>query len=351
MPAMHFRRFLPLLLITAVALMAVALYNGFPMVEQDTGAYIQQAIYPHFAPDRTPFYGLFLRVTSLWSSLWLTILWQCLILSYLVLRYIRLLTTADTDTPAAPFNFYILAIAAIVSFTCVSWVCAYLMPDVFGGILLLATLLYLSDTGARWLTRMGYFAIILAAVAIHNSHFLILALFAVAMLLWADIKKQKQLAVKCALLIGLSCFFWLFMCCANARKDRGFAFSQSSTVFMMAKLSETGVLEKYLHEHCSTSPTPLCNYCMDHIYTNDEFLWSPDGPFAKMGGFDSIATIKKEYGAVVHDILTTPRYAAMVCRQVCHRHPKGADAGTGQRPHPAVHGRHSALFKNKAVLL
>ena len=42
---MNLKKFLTLLLITSVSLMAVALYNGFPLVDNDSGAYIEQAIY------------------------------------------------------------------------------------------------------------------------------------------------------------------------------------------------------------------------------------------------------------------------------------------------------------------
>ena len=305
---MNYKKFFALFLITAVCLMTVALYNGFPLVESDTGAYIEQAIYPHFAADRTPFYGLFVRVTTLWTSLWFTIFAQCLILSYLLLRYILLLQMSANKQSQADMGFTLLSIIVIISFTCVSWVTSYIMPDIFAGILLLGIFLYIYERPQHIITNLSYLAIIFLAVLIHNSHFIITSLLATALLLYAMVKKNKELTRKSLVLFSVCFGVWVILCSMNKIKKHGFTFSRGSDIFMMAKLSETGILNEYLNESCGKKNLDLCNY-QGHIPGDpNEFLWSGESPLYKTGGWDSV---HPDYKIIIRDVFTTPKYVGM----------------------------------------
>jgi hypothetical protein len=312
------KSFLLLLSITAISLMVIALYNGYPLVEGDTGAYIEQAIYPHFAADRPPFYGLFIKFTSMWTSLWFPVFAQCLILSFLLLKYIQRVNGVgrvrglSASLPGekggnVTFPMALVMVTAILSFTCVAWVAAYLMPDIFAGILLLAVVLYLSSTGSLKLQGL-YLAIIFLAISVHNSHFLIMAIFSFTLLVVSIIKKQKLLALRSLALICVSVIVYVTMCSMNAAKHYGFTFSRGTNIFMVAKLGETGILNTYLDENCGKKNFKLCNY-KDQIAPDlSGFLWYDQSPLYKMGGWDSC---REEYGTIAHDVLTTPRYLKM----------------------------------------
>ena len=86
---MKMKTFISLLLFTSLAVMVVALYNGFGLSESDTGAYIEKGILNIIPNDRSPFYGWFIRYTSMWSSLWYALFVQSLLLAYLLLKYIN----------------------------------------------------------------------------------------------------------------------------------------------------------------------------------------------------------------------------------------------------------------------
>jgi hypothetical protein len=73
----------------AFILMIFALYNGYPLFSNDSASYIHSGYYLQVAGDRPVFYGLFIRATSLGISMWGTVLAQCLILSYLCMRFIE----------------------------------------------------------------------------------------------------------------------------------------------------------------------------------------------------------------------------------------------------------------------
>ena len=302
-----------LFLITTVSLMAVALYNGFPLVENDSAAYIEQAIYPHFTPERTPFYGMFLGISSLHSSLWFTVLVQCSMLAYLLLKFIfriQRISLKPEDGDADGFNLGLVAVIAIISFTCVSWVVSYLMPDVFGGILLLATLLFISENKRS--SQSIYLLFIFIAMLMHNSHFPILVLFSLILLVAALVKKQPQLRNSSVMLLGVCVMTWGVMCSMNAIKKHGFTFSRGRDIMLTAKLAETGILNLYLDDNCGKKPSRMCDLKASIPGNITEFLTSGEGPVYKMGGWDSSYVT---YSTIVHDVFTTPRYVGMFAQK------------------------------------
>jgi hypothetical protein len=288
------------LLFTSLLLMVVALYNGFPLVESDTGAYIEKGILNLIPSDRSPFYGWFIRYTSMWASLWYTEFVQCLLLGFLLVRYISRIYGGRV-----PKRIELVLIIIIVSFTCVAWVSAYLMPDVFAAILLLAALLYLTGNAESKWTGGLYCIIIFAATIIHNSHFPILLVFSVPLIVWGIFKKHSFLLKRSLVLLALSVASCLLMCSINAGNGYGFTYSRGSHVFMMTKFAETGILTKYLNETCPTKDLKLCKYKDEIPDYSWDFLWSSTSPLYKTGGWDSS---KKEFDIIIHDVLTTPRY-------------------------------------------
>ena len=295
---MTIKDYLLLFLFTSVALMGVALYNGYPLLDSDSGGYIEQAIYPHLPADDTPFYALFLRVTSLWTSLWFTIAVQCALLAVLLLKYIGRFGRQEV-VPA------LFSVAAILSFTGVCWVSAYLLPMVFTGILLLAILLYLSHNNSRRWSQGMLAAIILFAIAQHTSHCLIVFLFAVVMLARGLLARHRALVLRSAQLMGMAMFFWVIMCTINLKKGHGFVYSRSSHVFMMARLSENGILGDYFSRSKTSVKFSLHNYRNELPEYATEFLWAHNSPLYQTGGWDSS---QAQYQAIISDIFTTPRY-------------------------------------------
>jgi hypothetical protein len=306
-PEMKTRSFIVLSLITSIMLMVVALYNGFPLVDTDTAAYIEQAIYPHFTPDRTPFYGFFIKASSLHTSLWFTVALQSMLLSFVLLRYIRLVYGADT--PLSRSNtFNLLTLVTIISFTCVSWVSSGLMADAFTPILLLSLLLFAAEAPTAKFVLPLYALIIFVAVSMHFSHIAVVVLVALGLLGYGYYKKEKAVKQKALLLLLLCGGFWGIMSTANAVKKHGFVFARGADVYKMAKLDETGILHKYLDENCRTKNLRICGYTSRLPKSLNEFLTSGESPLHQMGGWDSSAS---EYKAIIHDVFTTPRYSGM----------------------------------------
>lgn len=284
--------------------MTIALYNGFGLAENDTGAYIATGIKNIVPIDRSPFYGWFIYYTSLYSSLWYTLFTQCALLSILLINYIYILYRNTTITA----RIILISVISVVCFTCVPWVSCYLMPDIFGGILLLATLLFLNVPCNKFTKLFLYSIVIFYSVIIHNSHFLILAAFALAVLAWSIMKKKIELFKRSVILLSISVLGWFTLCAVNAVNGNGFTISRGGHVFMMGKLVETGILNTYLNDNCDTKLLKLCDYKNDVPAYSWIYIWDEKSPLYKNGGWDSS---KKENNQIIHDVFSTCRYQRM----------------------------------------
>ncbi len=321
---MKLKASISLLLLTSLALMVVALYCGYGLAESDTGAYIEKGILNIIPNDRSPFYGWFIRYTSMWSSLWYSLFAQSLLLAYVLLKYVDRIQHSDVKSPnagpaitdvgdSAPqqFRFKLFTVITIVSFTCVSWVVSYLMPDVFAGILLLGALLFLTEKTGKAMQLLIYVLIIFLSIIVHNSHFLILGPFAILLIVWSLVKKYTVVLKRSIVLLSLSALSWALMCTVNAANGYGFTYSRGSHVFMMGKFVETGLLKTYLDDNCATKNLKLCNYKDQIPMYSWDFLWDLQGPLYKTGGWDSSKT---EYSAIINDVFTRPRYVNLFAR-------------------------------------
>ncbi len=303
--------------------MAITLYNGFPLIGAGTAAYIEEAVHPYLPPDNTPFYGLFVRIASLKNSLWFVPVAQSLLIAFLLLKYISLISRKYIDGTVSAnvsnslfgnprsFEFTLVTVVVIVSFTCVGWVTGFIMPDIFAGALLLSMLLFMSEEPGRPGSLAAYSLLILVSMAMDNSHFLAAALFSTTLLIVSLVRKQANLVKKSAMLVGLCVVCWGVVCTMNMVKKHGFVYSRGGNIVMVAKLAEDGILTQYLSENCDKRTSKLCEYRTNIPPNITQFL-TGESPVYKMGGWDSCHAA---YAEVVHEVFTTPRYAGMFAQK------------------------------------
>lgn len=79
-----------------------------------------------------------------------------------------------------------------------------------------------------------------------------------------------------------------------------------SSGFIIARMAENGILEKYLAENCNSENNyALCKY-KDQLSQNVTiFIWDPGSPFSLLGGFDNKSD---EYGKIFRETLVRPEY-------------------------------------------
>ena len=286
----------------SILLMWFTFYNGYPMATSDTGAYVRFAFDFQVLKDRSSFYSIWVAVAGLRSSLWLPVFFQCLLLAMLFLRYYQMLSNGT----AVKYHQYLAAIVLVAFTTGVSFIAAYIMPDIFAGMLLLSVLLYLYDDKASAALKLLYLCLAGFSILVHNSHFLIVPAFCVLALVYVQLTKQYHLRLKIVKVLGVAASCWLLVCSINFVYGFGFTLSPGSHVFMAGKLVETGTMKKYLDEQCAEQPYKLCAYKDQLPQRAYEYIWDENGAFKKTGGWDSSAA---EHKAIIRDVFTTPEYA------------------------------------------
>lgn len=314
--------------------------NGYPFVTGDTGSYIRHAFDFQIPADRSPFYGVFLGFSSLWSSLWMTIIIQNLILSVIFFRYFRLITGSSSLKLFLP-------VALLTAFcTCVGWVSGFIMPDIFTAILILSTVLYLFDTPrTKWLT-IFYLLLIFISLVVHNSHYIIFLLFCFTLSLitfFGPAIRKARNAIYSLIVTGIVSI--LLICCLNYSKGFGFTISAGSHVFMMAKMAESGILKQYLERNCSRQAFKLCAYKSEIPSNFNEFLWAGHSPLYKTGGWDSSKT---EYSFILKEIFSNSTYRAHLAkRSAISTLKQMADVQLEHRIQPLGEGTSPWLYINK----
>lgn len=289
------------LLLSTVLVLAVAFYNGYPLINSDTGSYVKYAFDFQVPQDRSPFYSVFTGFSSLWLSLWGTVIVQAVLVVFLIYRYSMLFWGGLHPGPLV----VLLLFTAIVFFTHVGWVVSFIMPDIFSAILLLATVLYFFDKHCTVFYRVLYLVIVFIAMAVHNSHYLIYLLFTMIVVVTFFLRKRKESLWKAGVIFAITVANWFILCTLNYTKGFGFTLSSGSHVFVTAKLVETGIMKKYLDDSCGVKSLKLCQYKDALPNTLSEYLWEDYSPLYKTGGWEGS---KSENLIIARDVFTSGVY-------------------------------------------
>lgn len=138
-------------LLAALALTAVAILNGFPLVEFDSSRYIHSAFTLEVAVDRPVFYSLFIRLSRLVApTLWATVLLQSLLTALVIHSFLR-----ARVAPRAAGAWTLAVTLALTLLTSVAWYSGYIMADLFTGLMFLAVVTLLVDPHAGWRAAGG----------------------------------------------------------------------------------------------------------------------------------------------------------------------------------------------------
>ncbi len=281
-----------LLLALAVFLgcVAPAAINGYPVVFPDTESYIIAAdvFRPQFI--RAFGYGAFIGVTGGLWSLWLTIAAQAALTAWLVTRAIAL----ESPRWPAPWRMpVVLALLAVVLLSHVPWLAAWVQPDLFTGLMLLALLLLVEhhDALPRW-ERALLFLLLVGCVTVHLTHPPLLAglglfalgAFAVAWLARGGRALLVRVRRTAVLALAAAALGWGSLGAANYITYRSFSGSLGGAVFLFARLVADGDATTALRPECEAGkPWVACRFLDRFNLSADEFLWRGWSPLPEMG--------------------------------------------------------------------
>lgn len=269
-------------LVALAALLAPALWNGWPLVFFDTAGYILRVLTWELEPGRSLFYGLFLYAASLgWTSLWGPVLVQAGLTLWLVHLLLRC-----QDRPSGPLPTAAVTVALSL-LTGIAWYTAQLMPDALVPLLVLVMWLL----GFRWdrlsaVERAGLAAVGLLALLSHMSS-MALAIGLVAVTA-AAAPLVPRLAPRLArprllppaALVGAGLVLMPLLHLALVGKA---TFTPGGPVFVFGRLVQDGVAQRFLAEHCPDPAYTLCNHQDRLPRDTNWFIWHPDSPFRAIG--------------------------------------------------------------------
>lgn len=290
----------------ALILMMPALYNGFPLVYVDSGTYIKSGMELSVPLDRPVMYGLFIRLASLNESLWLVILAQCMILSYVLSLCYK---TFSGSNPGG--NTWLFMIAFLTAFTGIGWYSGQLMPDIYTAIAVMCGLLLLVYQRLTILERILTSVILIFSECVHFSNFAICILVLLVLFVFAKTKLMSPSVVKEIRFLMLTAVLAsgiLISSLVNYSIGGRFGMNQASHVFLMGRMLDAGLLEKFLNEKCAANNYILCD-CKDQLPADSRaFLWSGESPLYRDGGWEKSSY---EYNRILKDMFTSPKYLVL----------------------------------------
>lgn len=288
-------------LIGTFILMAGAFYNEYPLLTGDSAIYISSGFDGVVPSERPIFYGWFVRFFSLNTTLWGPIFIQNLILSLFIVKLMYFLL------PTLVFSKRIAILIAIAFFTQAIWETNKIMADIFIAYLALAIYLWcfvpLSNGWKAFLVLIIFYS-----SATHNSHAIIAILVLIVLGFYFKIKKENHALNRLKWLIIPVFLAPISIAVSNYYYGNGLTMGKATSVFLVGKMCENGILQVYLNENCDKQQLSLCKYKDSLPHVAWQFVWHPESPVMKTGGW---SVNDKEYKSIILNTFTTPKYLWM----------------------------------------
>ena len=187
-----------------------AIYNGFPLVYDDTNVYISGIQIPQYPI----FYTIFVRGLGDVINLEFVILAQACLTLYVIFFSLYYLSNANT------VRLIFLSSTAILLFSQVPWLVSWLMPDLLGGLgsLCLITLLFSEKPVRRFDQAVLLFIALFSCLASTANVFVLLPFGAVCLIIRKLVLRRrlpaKSLTLAAAFAaVSISCPFASMLVC------------------------------------------------------------------------------------------------------------------------------------------
>ena len=265
-----------------VTLLAPALWNGFPLLEYDTGGYLARWFEGYLVVSRSTVYGLF-AVAG-----WPLDFWPQIVLQAAATVWVLALALRSYGFGRRPWTLLALVVALSAT-TTLPWLAGILLTDIFAGLAVLA--LHLVVMRADTLSRAERIALVLFVAfcgATHSATFLVLLGLAVGALLTALVGHRIVAlagALRAAAAVALAA---VMLVSANFALSGNVAWTPGGYGIVFARMMQDGIVTRYLDAHCAETSFKLCPYRHSFPPTADDFLWDPGNMFDKLGRFDGL---------------------------------------------------------------
>lgn len=304
-----------LIIISLLALLYPAILNGFPLVYSDTGTYIAAEKTHSIPVDRPIGYSLFLNITSLNVSLWFTIIIQSIIIFYLISQFFKAIYRLKYSLEWTAGVVIILSLA-----TSVSNFNSQLMPDIFVSWMIFCLIIILFQKN-KSISRNILISVIFIFSFISHLSILLGATIITVLVFLLNLKFRWVSIRNGYLALSLIVCGWLVVPIINFHYGAGFTITRSKNTSMMGRFIETGIAGDFLKENCSSGKYSLCKFKdklppLCYLFLWDESSPLYDGPCLATGWGNCWLDKDKEYGILIADIVSTPKYWKRIMSEI-----------------------------------
>jgi hypothetical protein len=307
-------------------LLAPALWNGYPLLQYDTGGYLARWYEGYLVPSRSTVFGLYLHYGED-SSFWINLGIQALATLWILQLTLRVFGMMR------PLRLAGLSIALILT-TALPWLASMLLTDIFAGLSVLSLLiLVLHGDKISGMEKCSLFAFTAFAAATHTATLGVLLGLCCAGWIVRPLLRDKIATAGLAqgsltIVAGAA-----MLLAANFALSGELAWTPGGYGVAFGRMMQDGIVAQYLRDHCPQQHLKLCPYRDELPPTADDFLWGRS-MFDKLGRFRGM---NDEMGFIVtHSLAEYPLWQteaaiAATAQQLVH---VGTGEGTnGWIPH------------------
>jgi hypothetical protein len=263
-------------------LLAPALWNGFALLQYDTGGYLSPWTEGRLEISRPAVYGLLLVAGQALNF------WPALIVQALLTLWIVTLTLRVHGFGGRP-GLLLAAIAALSIATALPFLASMLLTDIFAGLAVPALyLVILRDDRLHRLERFALLALIAFAAATHSATLAVLMLLTGTALLAALIDRARVPLVRVGRVAAALAVGAMLVIGANLAATGRFIWTPGGASLLFGRMLESGIVAHHLAERC---PDPrlqkLCANRAELPRDADDFFWG-EGIFDRLGRFEGL---------------------------------------------------------------
>jgi hypothetical protein len=281
-------------------LLAPALWNGYPLLQWDTGGYLARWYEGYLVPSRSTVFGLYLH-SGEDSGFWLNMGIQALATLWILQLTLRVFGLAGSSRLMG-------ASVALILTTALPWLASLLLTDIFAGLSVLSLfLLVLHGDRISGTERFSLFAFTAFAAATHSATLgVLLGLCCAGWIARPFLPARFSVAglVQGTLTIVAGAGMLL---AANFALSGQLAWTPGGYGVAFGRMLQDGIVARYLGDHCPQAQLKLCPYRDELPGTADAFLWG-NSMFNALGRFKGM---NDEMGFIaLHSLAEYPLWQA-----------------------------------------
>src|ERR1700744_6377189 len=258
-------------------LLLPAFWNGYPVLQWDTGGYLARWYEGYLVPSRSTTFGLYLHLSEA-SGFWINVGIQALATLWILQLILRVFGITRPQRLLAVGTILVLT-------TALPWLASMLLTDIFAGLSVLSLfILVLHGDKTGPIEKCLLFVFTAFSAATHSGTLGVL--FGLCCLGWTARPFLRKPLTAVGLVQGSLTIVAgaLMLLATNFAFSGQLAWTPGGTGVAFGRMLQDGIVKQYLRDHCPQEKLKLCPYRNELPATADDFLWGRS-MFDKLGRF------------------------------------------------------------------